>query len=237
MKQLLRRLIFPDTYSSEAYIKALRNKYNIDIGEDCMIWSPNKVYIDIQRPHLLHIGNYVKITSGVNIICHDYSRSVLMSVPGYENVGEARETYIGDNVFIGMNSIILMGSVIGDNCIIGAGSVVSGKFENNSIIAGNPAKTICSLEDYYHRRKEQELNSAKLFVKKWHKKHGRYPSINEMTNAFSWLYVPHTLENLQENSKLFNYNGVNDEIFKNNYLNTKPQFETYDEFLNYCKKV
>ena len=130
-----------------------------------------------------------------------------------------------------------MGSVIGDNCIIGAGSVVSGKFENNSIIAGNPAKRICSLEDYYHRRKEQELNSAMLFVKKWYKKHGRYPSINEMTNAFSWLYVPHTLENLQENSKLFNYNGVNDEIFKNNYLNTKPQFETYDEFLNYCKKV
>lgn len=236
MKQLLRRLIFPDTYSSEVYIKALRNKYNIDIGEDCMIWSPNKVYIDIQIPHLLHIGNYVKITSGVNIICHDYSRSVLMSVPGYENVGEARETYIGDNVFIGMNSIILMGSVIGDNCIIGAGSVVSGKFENNSIIAGNPATRICSLEDYYHRRKEQELNSAKLFVKKWHEKYGRYPSINEMTNAFSWLYVPHTLENLQENSKLFNYNGVNDEIFKNNYLNTKPQFETYDEFLNYCKK-
>lgn len=57
-----------------------------------------------------------------------------------------------------------------------------------------------------------------------------------MTNAFSWLYVPHTLENLQENSNLFNYNGINDEIFKNNYLNTKPQFETYEEFLIYCKK-
>lgn len=236
MKQLLRKLVFPYTYSSEAYVKALRNKYNIDIGENCMIWSPNKVYIDIQRPHLLHIGDYVKITSGVNIICHDYSRSVFMSVPGYENVGEARETYIGDNVFIGMNSIILMGFVIGDNCIIGAGSVVSGKFEKNSIIVGNPAKKICSLEDYYRRKKEQELNSAKLFVKKWHEKYGRYPSINEMTNAFSWLYVPHTLENLQENSNLFNYNGINDEIFKNNYLNTKPQFETYEEFLIYCKK-
>ena len=46
MKRLLKRLLFPDTYSSEAYIKALRNKYNIDIGENCMIWSPNKVYIE-----------------------------------------------------------------------------------------------------------------------------------------------------------------------------------------------
>lgn len=236
MKRLIRRLIFPDTYSSEAYVKALRNKYNVDIGENCMIWSPNKVYIDIQRPHLLHIGDYVKITSGVNIICHDYSRSVLMNVPGYENVGEARETYIGDNVFIGMNSTILMGAVIGDNCIVGAGSVVSGKFDNNLVIAGNPAKRICSLDEYYYKRKEQELNSAKLYVKKWNEKYGRYPSVNEMTNAFSWIYGSYTLENLHENSNLFKYNGINDNIFKDNYLNTKPEFKTFEEFLEYCKK-
>lgn len=234
MKRLLKRLLFPDTYSSEAYIKALRNKYNIDIGENCMIWSPNKVYIDVQRPHLLHIGDYVKITSGVNIVCHDYSRSVLMSVPGYENVGEARETYIGDNVFIGMNSTILMGAVIGDNCIVGAGLVVSGRYENNSIIAGNPARKICSLDEYYSKRKEQELDCAKLYVKKWNEKYGCNPSINEMTNAFSWLYIPHTLENMKKQENLFNYNGVNNEIVNSNFLNTKARFKTFEDFLNYC---
>lgn len=49
---------------------------------------------------------------------------------------------IGKNVFIGCNSIILKGTTIGDNCVIGAGSVVSGIFENDCIIAGNPAKVI-----------------------------------------------------------------------------------------------
>jgi acetyltransferase-like isoleucine patch superfamily enzyme len=49
---------------------------------------------------------------------------------------------IGKNCFIGMNSIILKGSVIGDNCIVGAGSVVSGVFPENSVIAGNPATII-----------------------------------------------------------------------------------------------
>lgn len=41
-----------------------------------------------------------------------------------------------------MNSIILKGTVIGNNCVIGAGSVVHGKFEDNCVIAGNPAKVI-----------------------------------------------------------------------------------------------
>ena len=47
---------------------------------------------------------------------------------------------IGDNVFIGMNSIILMGSHIGNNVIIGAGSVVSGNIPDNSVVGGSQPK-------------------------------------------------------------------------------------------------
>ncbi len=53
---------------------------------------------------------------------------------------------IGENVFIGMNSIILKGSKIGNNCVIGAGSVVSGVFGDNQIIAGNPARVIREIQ-------------------------------------------------------------------------------------------
>ncbi|MDI9553531.1 MAG: DapH/DapD/GlmU-related protein, partial [Bacteroidota bacterium] len=49
---------------------------------------------------------------------------------------------IGNNVFIGINSIILSNTSIGDNCIVGAGSVVRGKFPENSVLAGNPAQII-----------------------------------------------------------------------------------------------
>lgn len=54
----------------------------------------------------------------------------------------AKEIHIGKNCFIGCNSIILKGTVLGSGCVVGAGAVVSGKFEDNCVIAGNPARVI-----------------------------------------------------------------------------------------------
>jgi len=56
-----------------------------------------------------------------------------------------RPVTIGKNCFIGCNSIILKGTVLGDGCIVGAGAVVSGVYEDNSIIAGNPARVVKKL--------------------------------------------------------------------------------------------
>lgn len=57
----------------------------------------------------------------------------------------AEEIKIGENCFIGCNSIVLKGTVLGDGCVVGAGAVVSGKFEDHCVIAGNPAKVIRKL--------------------------------------------------------------------------------------------
>lgn len=54
---------------------------------------------------------------------------------------------IGKNCFIGCNALILKGTVLGDNCVVGAGAVVSGVFEDNCVIAGNPARVIRRLSD------------------------------------------------------------------------------------------
>ena len=56
---------------------------------------------------------------------------------------EANPVKIGDNVWIGANAIILPEVEIGNNCVVGAGSVVTKCFfDDNLIIAGNPAKII-----------------------------------------------------------------------------------------------
>jgi serine acetyltransferase len=48
-------------------------------------------------------------------------------------------------VFIGNNCTILPNTVIGDNSIVGAGSSVRGKFPENSVIIGNPARVVLSM--------------------------------------------------------------------------------------------
>lgn len=57
-----------------------------------------------------------------------------------------RPIHIGKDCFIGCNTIILKGTILGDGCVVGAGAVVSGKFEPNSVIVGNPARVIKTLE-------------------------------------------------------------------------------------------
>jgi maltose O-acetyltransferase len=69
---------------------------------------------------------------------------------GYTKVANV---YIGNKVFIGAGSVILPGVKIGDEVVIGAGSVVAKDVPSKSVVAGVPAKVICSLDDYLNKNK------------------------------------------------------------------------------------
>lgn len=97
IKNLLKRIIDPNHYSSEAYIQYLRNS-GVHIGEKTIVYAPRHTSIDIQKPHLISIGSYCKITTGVIILAHDYSISVARRVFG-EFIGGTAPTKIGDNFF------------------------------------------------------------------------------------------------------------------------------------------
>jgi serine acetyltransferase len=56
---------------------------------------------------------------------------------------------IGDNVYIASNSTVIGNIHIGNNVIIGAGSVVTKDIPDNSIVAGNPARIIKTLDESY----------------------------------------------------------------------------------------
>lgn len=102
----------------------------------------------------VHIGDNTCIGGNAKILDNDFhpieweNRNRLLNDPngGDSDLVPAKPIVIGKNCFIGCNSIILKGTSLGDGCVIGAGAVVSGKFEANSVIVGNPARVIKKLE-------------------------------------------------------------------------------------------
>ena len=101
------------------------------------------------------IGENTCIGGNCKILDNDFHpieaevRNKLLNDPkgGDSDFVPSREIRIGKNCFIGCNTIILKGTVLGDGCVVGAGAVVSGKFEGNCVIVGNPAKVIKKLGD------------------------------------------------------------------------------------------
>lgn len=91
-------------------------------NNNCMIVSHDKI----------KIGRNCSFGPNVLFYDHDHNYKAFNGLKSESYV--KNPIVIGDNVWIGANSVILRGSEIGDNCVIGAGSIVKGKFESNTMI-------------------------------------------------------------------------------------------------------
>lgn len=82
--------------------------------------------------------------------------------PRFDVFGKVK---IGNNVYLGNNSLIMPGVTIGDNVLVAAGSVVTHSVPDNVVIGGNPARILCSLEEYYQRNLPYNTETKGFSVK------------------------------------------------------------------------
>lgn len=125
--------------------------WNTQVGEnffanyDCTILDVGKVTIGENVQFAPKVSIY---TAGHPI--HPESRN-----SGYEY---GIPVTIGDNVWIGGNTVILPGVTIGNNVVIGAGSVVSKDIPDNQLAAGNPCRIIREITEedrkFYFKTRE-----------------------------------------------------------------------------------
>lgn len=90
----------------------------------------------------IRLGNGVRIGANSTIVDTDFHPIGVEDRLAKPTDGKIKPVVIEDDVFIGMNVMILKGTTIGRGSVVGAGSVVSGTYPPNSIIAGNPARVI-----------------------------------------------------------------------------------------------
>lgn len=235
IKKIIKRLLYGHRCDSETFIRFLRKKGCV-IGENTTIYSAPDTVIDMTRPFMIEIGNNVEITAGCTILTHGYDWSVLKGVYG-DVLGSSGKVVIGNNVFIGVNTTILKGSHIGNNVIIGAHTLVNRDIPDNVVAAGNPVKIICSLEDYYKKRQSKQLEEAvELYWGYCTRYQVEEPPV-EIFREFFWLFKTEMDGNRIKNDTLHAVMelGCNSEHSYRVYADRPKMFQSYQEFIKYCR--
>lgn len=116
----------------------------------------NGVIIDPAHCWLIKMGDNVTLAPRVHVLAHDASTCFYL---GYAKIGRVE---IGNNVFVGAESVILPNVKIGDNVVIGANSTVTRDIESNSVYAGNPAKKISTI-DVFIEKNEKLIKSCPVY--------------------------------------------------------------------------
>lgn len=137
-----RFLVSPETY--------LRH-IGVTIGKDCFISSREMN----GEPYLISIGNNVQVTAGVALHTHGGGNAIRRKYPDFDAFGKV---VIEDWAYIGAHSQIMPGVTIGEGAIVAAGSIVTKSVAPHTVVGGNPAKLICSVDDYIERNIKYNLH-------------------------------------------------------------------------------
>lgn len=122
------------------------------IGENCLIDTYNWP----TEPYLITIGNNVQVTGGVSFYTHGGCHSVREKHPDFDIFGKI---VVKDWAYIGARSHIMPGVTIGEGALVAAGSVVTKSVAPHTVVGGNPARFICTTDEFYERNKQFDLHS------------------------------------------------------------------------------
>lgn len=140
--RIIKRLILSKAYNSFLLTSSFRIKLlrlvGIHIGKNCFIGQ--FVLFDDLYPKNIYIGDNTRVTAGTKILTHFYNSE--------KNTFEIGEVHIGNNVFIGMNTLITKPVTIGDYTVVGGGSVITKDLPEKSICVGVPCKPIKQRENF-----------------------------------------------------------------------------------------
>jgi maltose O-acetyltransferase len=155
------------------YINALVNK-GLTLGKNVDI--VDTFFFDPSHCFLISIGDNCTFAPNVRLIAHDASTRKHL---GFTKMGKIE---IGKNCFIGDSVIVLPGIKIGEGSIVGAGSVVTKDVNPGSIVAGNPAKYITSVDKFLEKIRSDAKNK-KIFNEEYHIENLTLDKRREILNA------------------------------------------------------
>jgi len=148
-----------DRYRCHADPVGFARSLGVRVGDGVRFYGISR-HMFGSEPWFISIGNNCYITAGVQFVNHDGGTLILRK--DYPDLEWTAPIEIGDDVYLGIRTIVLPGVKIGNRSIIGAGSVVTRDIPANSVAAGVPAKVLCTTDDYLKRMQEKSLRCGHL---------------------------------------------------------------------------
>lgn len=217
----------------EIYLDYLR-QLGIKIGTHCHIGKPKTIAIDYTRPYLIEIGNHVRMNNGFTLLTHDFATSVLTNKYG-DFLPSSGKVKIGNNVYFAQKCTVMKGVTIGDNCIIGYGSLVTKNIPSNSVVAGSPARVICTLEEYYEKRKIKALKESLELAKEIQRYYKRKPVPTDFREEFVYFVSGNEVGKYPEIPIRHQLTTMGD-CFDRWVREHKAPYKSFDEFLDAANK-
>jgi carbonic anhydrase/acetyltransferase-like protein (isoleucine patch superfamily) len=138
---------------------------DVTMGENCSVWFSTVIRGDVNS---IRFGNNVNIQDGAVVHCtYEKTNVVLGNNVSVGHNALVHGCKVGDNVLIGMGSIVMDNCEIGDNCIIAAGAVLleGTKVESGTIYAGVPAKKVKELSPELFKGEVQRIaNNYRMYA-------------------------------------------------------------------------
>lgn len=122
-------------------------KNGMIVGKGCTLASRNGTSFG-SEPYLITLEDEVRLSGGVTFITHDGGTWAFRDKEEYKDVLKFGAIKVGYRTFVGYGATIMPGVTIGKRCVIGAGAVVTKDVPDGTVVAGVPAKVICSTEKY-----------------------------------------------------------------------------------------
>jgi maltose O-acetyltransferase len=150
-----------DIFNQQLYMKIYRRVLirNGVVVRGMPIYIHHSVAFDAHSPGAITLGDGCAISGEVKLLTHDFSMNVIHQMrsgpESNDDIVLRAPIVVGDYAGIGIGAIIMPGVTIGRGSIVGSGAVVTKDVPEGVVVGGNPAKVICSVDDWWNKSRDK----------------------------------------------------------------------------------
>lgn len=131
----------------------------VKVGEGCLFLGTTPETWGTE-PYLISLGDRVTVTAGVRFLTHD--GAVLLFRDQNPDLDRFGPITVENNVFLGVNSLVLLGVTICTGSIVAAGAVVAKDVPPGSVVGGVPARELGKSADYLEKHRDSLLQTGRM---------------------------------------------------------------------------